>query len=111
VNCFQNRSLFYKNEIIPHPCGYRGQYISIRPVFSNEEYTLQREGDFIAIDFLLEGDRQISIYDISGKLYYKRDRFSGKKLTIPNAAFPNGFYLLKVQNRDTNQINVNKISL
>jgi hypothetical protein len=111
LNCFQNQSLFYKNELISYPCGYAGQGGSIQTVFSNEEYTLKRERDFIEIDFLLEKDRQISIYDIRGRLYYKGNFFSGKELIIPTALFPKGIYLLKLYSKDNNQVNIHKIIL
>jgi hypothetical protein len=111
VNCFQNRSLFYKNELISYPCGYKGQVDAIQTVSSNDDYVLQLEDNQIKIHFSKAENRQISIYDISGRLQYDQSLFPQKELIIPIALFPKGIYLLKIYSKDNNQINVYKIIL
>jgi hypothetical protein len=72
---------------------------------------LQIEDNRIKIHFYADKHRQISIYDISGRLYYQQDFFSGKEAVIPAAPFPGGNYLLKIYSKDNNQINMHKIIL
>jgi hypothetical protein len=111
VNCFQNRSLFYKNELISYPCGYKGQGGAIQTVSSNDDYVFQLEDNQIKIHFSKAENRQISIYDVSGRLHYKQDFFPGQEAIIPGALFPKGIYLLKIYSKDNSQINVHKLIL
>jgi hypothetical protein len=112
VNCFQNQSLFYKNELISIPCGYnKGGGGGIETVFSNKDYSLLSKDEGIVIDFPSEEIRQISICDISGRLHYNRDFLTTKEVLIPTGSFPKGIYLLKIFNKKENRISINKIIL
>jgi hypothetical protein len=111
MNCFQNRSLFYKNELISYPCGYKGQGGAIQTVSSNDDYVFQLEDNQIKIHFSKAENRQISIYDVSGRLYYKQDFYSRKEINIPRTSFPKGIYWLKLHGRDKNQNYIHKIIL
>jgi hypothetical protein len=114
LNCFQNQSIFYKNELSEFlgtcPCGYRSPPDAIESI-SNKDYLLQIKDDKIEIHFSIPGSRQISIYDVSGRLYYSKDLSSGDDAVIPSGSFPKGIYVLKIFGKDKNQINVSKIIL
>ncbi|MDR2057187.1 MAG: T9SS type A sorting domain-containing protein, partial [Dysgonamonadaceae bacterium] len=72
---------------------------------------LQIEDDQIKIHFSKDENRQIAIYDISGRLHYREDFFSKKELIIPSASFSRGIYLLKLYSKDNNQVNIHKFIL
>jgi hypothetical protein len=120
VNCFQNQSLFYKNELIfwyykngliSCPCGYASQGDAIQTISLSEDYILQIEDNYLKIHFSTNKNRQIAIYDVSGRLQYNQNFSSGKETAIPTASFPKGIYLLKLYNKDNNQLNIHKIIL
>jgi hypothetical protein len=111
LNCFQNQSLFYKSEVSPYPCGYFPLGDDIQIVSKSKDYVLQREKEQIKIHFLENKGRQIAIYDISGRLHYRQNFFSGNEIIISSTLFPKGIYLLKIDSRDNNQINIHKIIL
>jgi hypothetical protein len=112
LNCFQNQSMFYKNESVPYPCGYEDRgFIGIETVFFNKDYSLLRKDEGIVIDFLSEESRQISICDISGRMHYSKDFSAAKEVLIPTGSFPKGIYLLKIFNKKNNRISINKIIL
>jgi hypothetical protein len=119
VNCFQNQSQFYKSELmyghylyelLPCPCGYM-EWNAIQTISSNDDYVLQIEDNQIKIHFSTDKNSQVCIYDISGRLHYKRDSHSGEDVTVSTTPFPKGIYLLKVLSKNNNQINIHKIIL
>jgi hypothetical protein len=111
LNCFQNQSLFYKNELIPLPCGYMSPPDAIRTISSNENYNIQINTNQIEIRFPMDENVQISLYDISGRMYYNKDFSSGKDVIISTSSFQKGIYILKIFNRSKNQTSINKIIL
>jgi hypothetical protein len=78
---------------------------------SNENYSLIIKADKIEINFSIPENRQVFIYDISGRVHYNKSFPSGKDLVIPSSFFSKGVYILKIFNKDKNQTNVNKIIL
>jgi hypothetical protein len=111
VNCFQNQSLFYKNETTFCPCGYQGfGGDAIETVFSDRDYSLKQKEDGVEIHSSVE-NVQIFLYNINGQLYYKRNFPAGKELFVPTATFPKGVYIMKILNRKTNQTSIHKIIL
>jgi hypothetical protein len=111
VNCFQNQSFSYKNELTSYPCGYQAPWVAIPTVFSHKDYIIQKEDNCIKVHSLTNENGQVSIYDISGRLHYSRNFSHGKEAIIPTASFPKGIYLLKIYSKDNSQINVHKIIL
>jgi hypothetical protein len=117
-NCFQNQSIFYKIESLDLlgwyevcPCGYRWREGDGIKSVSNEDYLLQIKDDKIEIHFSIPESRQISIYDVSGRLYYSKDLSFEDDAVIPSGSFPKGIYVLKIFGKNKNQINVSKIIL
>jgi len=116
LNCFQNQSVFYKNDVIRKgdgtecPCGYNVPWTAINAPVSNKDYVIQRNNN-IEIDFSTNADRQLSMYDISGRLCYTVNLVSGKNIIIPTVSFPKGIYLLKIFNKNRNAMDVEKIIL
>ena len=113
VNCFQNQSLFYKNEKADQdficPCGYWSPPNSIRSI-SDRDYNLIIKDDKIKILFLSDNNTQVSVYDTKGSLYYQKS-FSQKEIVIPTSSFSKGVYILKIFNEETKQTDISKIIL
>jgi hypothetical protein len=117
VNCFQNQTLFYKNEgevwsytLANYPCGYRWQDAGNIPVNMNGEYTVSIKDEEISILSPLDGNVGIYIYDINGKLRYRKNTFSTNTL-ISKSEFPKGVYIMKILRNNKECINRCKIIL
>ena len=113
VNCFQNQSLFYKNEKADQysicPCGYRYFSDITRPDI-NKDYNLIIKDDKIEILFLSDSNSQVSVYDTGGSSHYQKG-FSQKEIVIPTSSFSKGVYILKIFDEETKQTDVSKIIL
>jgi hypothetical protein len=113
VNCFQNQSVFYKLEFPDWsgncPCGLF-TYAAIHSI-SNEDYKLTVKDDNIELNFFIPESRRIAIYDISGRLYYRKEFPNENNVIIPISSFPKGVYLLKIFNKEKNQTSIHKIIL
>jgi hypothetical protein len=109
LNCFQNRTSFYKYEKTGCLCGYYSLGGAIESVYNNKNYNLIIQKDEIKIFFLSDEAVEISLHDMHGRLYYAGRRNGQPEISIPAARYPKGIYLLKILN--TNQLNINKIIL
>jgi hypothetical protein len=110
IHCFQNQTLFYKNDKWNLPCGFCYPPNSIRTIL-NKDYSLIIKEDKIEISFSIPANRQVSIYDISGCVHYNKGLSFRENLSIPSSSFSKGVYVLKIFNKDANQINISKIIL
>jgi hypothetical protein len=113
LNCFQNQTLFYKNELPTWfgdcLCG-DSQGVDIKTTIYQNYHFRIKDGS-LDIHFSFPGNRQISIYDISGRLYTKQTFSSETNTIIPLASFPKGVYLLKIEERNEKQTKVHKFIL
>jgi len=82
----------------------------IRPPLSSMNYEIKIQEGNIHIRFFTNETVQISLNDISGRLYY-HSSLSTTDVTIPSQSFPKGIYLLKTFNSDKNQASISKIIL
>jgi hypothetical protein len=114
LNCFQNQSIFYKEEAPDGysfcPCGYRDMNYAINEIV-DKEYALIIKRDKIEILFSDKADRQISLYNVNGILLDKKDFSAQQNITIPISSFPKGVYIVKIFNKEKNKISVSKIIL
>jgi hypothetical protein len=110
LSCFQNQTLFYKyerSEYSDYPCGYCYSSVSISDISGND-YSLIIKKDKIEINFLDNTDKQISIYDISGRLLYSEDFFAESHVIIPNVVSSKGVYLLKIFKKNSGKTDTHK---
>jgi hypothetical protein len=114
LNCFQNQSFFYKNRQIDeysvHPCGYCWETNAVRTV-SKENYRLRVKENRIEMSFPDNSPVNVSLYDIHGRMYYTKENFFGSGIIIPASHYPKGVYIIKIFDKNKNQINISKIIL
>jgi hypothetical protein len=111
LNCFQNQTSFYKYEKADYPCGYFSMPDAIESVYKNKNYDILIQKDKVKILFPSSEDREIFIYDIHGLLHYTGRSNRQQEIIVPAAHYAKGIYLLKILNKNTNQMNINKIIL
>ena len=87
------------------------QWNGIQPPLSSMDYVIQIQENDIHIRFFTQETVQISLSDISGKLYYHAPSLSTIDVAIPSQSFPRGIYVLKIFNSAKNQANIRKIIL
>ncbi|MCL1938324.1 MAG: hypothetical protein FWF52_08020 [Candidatus Azobacteroides sp.] len=109
LNCFQNQTVFYKNEKTGCPCGYWSSPNGIKELAVNN-FTIAVKQEQIEILFFENESVRVELYDLFGRLWHSR-KLSTKQYTIETASFPKGVHLLKIFDLDKNQIKVSKIVL
>jgi len=115
VNCFENQTVFYKsNEKIGSyfcACGGRDMwyYSNIKETQSNNCNIFVVSGE-IRLFFPENKDIQIFLYDMQGILHYEQ-RIHSQHIVIPTTRLSKGIYLLKIFDRNKNQMNIEKIIL
>ena len=115
VNCFQNQSVFYKNEgtiesllpISECPCGYYQGAYGIKEVITNN-FTIAIKREQIEIFFLENESVRISLFDLTGRWWHSR-QLSSDEYVIETVSFPKGVYLLEIFYVDKNKVSTNKI--
>jgi len=117
LNCFQNQTTFYKNAEILNgiifadfPCGSSRNFSGINSVHE-DNYQIFIQKDKIEILFASDMNVDISIYNVSGKLFYSRNNVFDKKIIIPLSSFSKGIYVLSIFNRKNYQMDSKKFIL
>ena len=82
---------------------------AIRPPLSSTDCVIQLNKEEITVRFFTKETVQISLSDMSGRLYYRSSFSSTTDATIPSFSFPKGIYLLKIVYPDRNRVNIHKI--
>jgi len=112
LNCFQNQSVFYKNEEVDKwgvvcPCGYMSLSYGIKDIVTSN-LTIVTKDEQIKILFSEKESVRVSLYNLSGQLWYNR-QLSTNECVIETVSFPKGMYLLKVFYIEKNKVSINKI--
>ena len=110
VNCFQNQSLYYKNESVPYPCGYRDNPDAVNKVFSGKEYSVKVNENNIEVYSSVNEPFQVILFDLSGRVCYNQAFPAMHNGLIPRFFSP-GVYLLKIAAENKSQSQVLKIIL
>ncbi|GHT77149.1 hypothetical protein AGMMS50262_17420 [Bacteroidia bacterium] len=108
INCFQNQSIYYKNEYVSYPCGYFRGDDAISNVFSDKDYSVEITENKIEIHSIKE-PAQIVLYDLLGKILYNQSFSAGQNIHISRDNFPQGVYLLKIYTKNGKQSQTVKI--
>ena len=112
LNCFQNQSVFYKDNEpdiggLVYPCAYHSPPYGIKDIVTSD-FTVVVEREQIKILFPGNTSVRVSLYDLSGRLWHSR-QLSSNECMIETATFPKGMYLFKVFHIDKNKVSINKI--
>jgi len=99
LNCFQNQSIFYKNDDY-YPCGFQGGCGVTDILEDNYNIFVQKNKIEIVFDYNM--NVEISIYDIKGILLYESG-FNTQNIVIPTTQFLKGVYVLKMLDKNTNK--------
>lgn len=116
LNCFKNKSIFYKEGIISYfgsscPCGAWLSGAGVKTTSVVDNYDITVTTDAIRIIPRIERSVQIFMYDIAGRLRYNADFSSQQQIVISAAGFSRELYLLKITDKESNKVDMYKIML